>query len=171
MSDRSNQDALISMRTVEIIVSLLFVSVALVGIFGSWKLGAGWGDDGPGAGYFPFYISLIILISSSVTLLQAILSKTQSEEAFVEKGPFRQVLAVLLPAFLFILCMQFIGIYLSAAIYIAFFMFWLGKYPPWKALSVGLAVSIALYMMFDFWFQIPLPSGSFINPLALVGLQ
>ena len=171
MSEQSNQNALLSMRTAEIAISLAFLVFAIVIMQGSIKLGSSWGSDGPQAGYFPFYISLIILISSAVTLIQAIRQKELSNESFVDKGPFRQVLAVLVPAFIFVLLMQLIGIYVSAAIYIAFFMIWIGKYAAWKSIALGIAVSVALYMMFEYWFQIPLPSGSLINPLALVGIQ
>lgn len=171
MSEQSNQNALLSMRTAEILVSLTFLVFAIVIMQGSIKLGSSWGSDGPQAGYFPFYISLIILISSAATLIQAIRQKELSNESFVDKGPFRQVLAVLVPAFIFVLLMQLIGIYVSAAIYIAFFMIWIGKYATWKSIALGVAVSVALYMMFEYWFQIPLPSGSLINPLALVGIQ
>lgn len=171
MSEQSNQNSLVSMRTVEIAVALMFLVFAIVVMQGSIKLGSSWGSDGPQAGYFPFYISLIILISSSATLIQAIRQKELSNETFVDKGPFRQVLAVLVPAFFFTLSMQLIGIYVSAAIYIAFFMIWIGKYAVWKSIALGVAISVALYMMFEYWFQIPLPSGSLINPLALVGIQ
>ncbi|MBM3348123.1 MAG: tripartite tricarboxylate transporter TctB family protein [Betaproteobacteria bacterium] len=171
MSEQSNQNSLVSMRTVEIAVALMFLVFAIVVMQGSIKLGSSWGSDGPQAGYFPFYISLIILISSSATLIQAVRQKELSNETFVDKGPFRQVLAVLIPAFFFTLSMQLIGIYVSAAIYIAFFMIWIGKYAVWKSIALGVAVSVALYMMFEYWFQIPLPSGSLINPLALVGIQ
>lgn len=159
------------MRAAEIVVALAFIIFAIVMIQGSIQLGSSWGSDGPQAGYFPFYISLIILISSAATLIQAIRQKELSNESFVDKGPFRQVLAVLVPAFIFVLLMQLIGIYVSAAIYIAFFMIWIGKYAAWKSIALGVAVSVALYMMFEYWFQIPLPSGSLINPLELVGIQ
>jgi hypothetical protein len=171
MSEQSNQNALISMRAVEIIVALAFLIFAIVIMHGSLKMGASWTSDGPQAGYFPFYISLIILVTSFVTFIQAILNKEKSNEAFANKGPFRQVLAVLIPAFLFTLLMQLIGIYTAAAIYISFFMVWIGKYPIWKSVSIGLGVSISLYMMFEYWFQIPLPSGSLFNPLTLLGIQ
>lgn len=159
------------MRTMEMIVSLLFLIIGLVVIIGSVKLGANWGSEGPEAGYFPFYISLIILISSSVTLFQAYKNKEQSKESFVDKEPFGRVVAILIPAAVYVLGVQLIGIYVASAIYIAIFMVWLGKYAIWKAVAVGLGVSISLYMMFEYWFQIPLPHGSLINPLAIIGLQ
>jgi len=81
------------------------------------------------------------------------------------------VMAVLIPAAVYVLGVQLIGIYVASAIYIAIFMVWLGKYVIWKASAVGLGVSIVLFMMFEYWFQIPLPHGSLINPLAFIGLQ
>ncbi len=171
MSDHSNQNSVISVRSMEIIVALLFLAVGFVVMTGSLKLGAKWGSDGPESGYFPFYISLIILVSSSITLFQAFKNKEQAEEAFVEKEPLNQVLSVLIPAALYVLGVQLIGIYVASALYIAIFMVWLGKYALWKAALVGLGVSVALFMMFEYWFQIPLPHGSLINPLAIFGLQ
>ena len=94
MSENSNHNSVISVRTMEIIVALLFLTVGLIVMTSSIKLGAKWGSDGPGSGYFPFYISLIILVSSSITLFQAFKNKEQAKEGFVEKEPFRQVLAV-----------------------------------------------------------------------------
>jgi len=170
-SKNSNQDSVISVRAMDIITSLLFMVVGLVVMTGSLKLGASWGSDGPEAGYFPFYISLIILLSSSVTLYQsAIVDKKKKTESFVDKEAFRQVMAVLLPAIVFVLGVQLIGIYVSSVIYIAVFMIWLGKYPAWKAIAVSVGVSISLYLMFEFWFQVPLPHGSWINPLEFVGV-
>jgi hypothetical protein len=156
----------------DVITSILFLAVGLTVMIGSLKLGASWGADGPEAGYFPFYISLIIMLSSTVTLYQAaIVNKKKKTETFVEKEPFKQVMAVLLPAIVFVLGVQLIGIYVSSAIYIAIFMVWLGKYPIWKAVAVSIGVSAALYLMFEFWFQVPLPHGSWINPLEFVGVQ
>jgi len=171
-SKNSNQDSVISVRAMDIITSLLFMVVGLVVMTGSLKLGASWGSDGPEAGYFPFYISLIILLSSSITLYQsAIVNKNKKKESFVDKEAFKQVMAVLLPAIVFVLGVQLIGIYVSSVIYIAVFMIWLGKYPVWKAIAVSVGVSVSLYLMFEFWFQVPLPHGSWINPLEFLGVN
>jgi len=171
-TNNTNQDSVISVRAMDIITSLLFLALGLTVMIGSLKLGASWGADGPEAGYFPFYISLIIMLSSTVTLYQAaIVNKKMKTESFVEREPFKQVMAVLLPAIVFVLGVQLIGIYVSSALYIAIFMVWLGKYPIWKAIVVSVGVSVALYLMFEFWFQVPLPHGSWINPLEFVGVN
>jgi hypothetical protein len=171
-ANNSKPEASIGMRAMEIIVALLFLAFGLTIMIGSIKLGSSWGSDGPQAGYFPFYISLFILISSSVTLFQAVvLDRKKEDSIFVSKGPFKLVMSVLIPALVFIFLMQVIGIYVAATIYIAVFMVWLGKYPVWKAISVGFGVSLALFMLFDFWFQILLPNGSWFNPLAFIGVH
>jgi len=171
-TNNSNQDSAISVRAMDIITAVLFLAFGITVMVGSLKLGASWGADGPEAGYFPFYISLIILLSSTVTLYQAaIVNKKKKTESFVEKEPLKQVMAVLIPAVVFILGVQLIGIYVSSALYIAIFMVWLGKYAIWKAVAVSVGVSIALYLMFEFWFQVPLPHGSWINPLEFVGVN
>jgi len=171
-TNNSNQDSVISIRAMDIITAIVFLAIGLTVMIGSLKLGASWGSDGPEAGYFPFYISLIIMLSSAVNLYQAaIVNKNKETETFVEKEPFKQVMAVLLPAIVFVLGVQLIGIYVSSALYIAIFMVWLGKYPIWKAVAVSVGVSAALYLMFEYWFQVPLPHGSWFNPLEFLGVQ
>jgi hypothetical protein len=112
------------------------------------------------------------MLSSTVTLYQAaIVNKNKKTESFVDREPLKQVMAVLLPAIVFVLGVQLIGIYVSSFFYIAIFMVWLGKYPLWKAIAVSIGVSAALYLMFEFWFQVPLPHGAWFNPLEFVGVN
>jgi hypothetical protein len=136
----------------------------------SWRLGASWASDGPQAGYFPFYIGVIIAIASLVTLTQALLGHTpHAGGVFVERGQLKLVLAVLLPALVYVLAIQWFGIYLASAIYMAVFMVWLGHYPWWKAVLLGIAVSVSVFVMFEIWFQVPLHKGTLYNPLSLIG--
>lgn len=170
-SNDNSHESLVSVRTMDIVTAALFIVLGAIFMYGSVELGNGWGSDGPEAGYFPFYISLIMSLASAVTLFKALKDKSEEEECFVEKGPFKQVLSVLLPAAVFVLGVQLIGIYVSALIYITVFMRWLGKYALWKAIAVGLGVSVTLFFVFEIWFQVPLPHGSLVNPLAIIGVQ
>jgi hypothetical protein len=139
---RSTADkrAAISMRTMEVVVALLLLAIGATVVFDSYRLGSKWGSDGPQSGYFPFYIGLMICISSAVTLAQTLFGKSGRElGAFVERGQLRLVLMVLVPALLYVLAVQFIGIYIASAVYIALFMWWLGHYAWWKASPSGAA--------------------------------
>ncbi len=163
--------AVVGHRAMEIIVASVLLAFGATIAGASYRLGARWADDGPQAGYFPFYIGTIIVISSLVTLIQSLRGRTaKSGEAFVERGQLRQILAVLLPALAYVLAIQWFGIYVSSACYIAVFMVWLGKYAWWKSIVLGIAVSASLFMMFEIWFQVPLHKGTLYNPLSLIGL-
>ncbi|MEA2869132.1 MAG: putative tricarboxylic transport rane protein, partial [Bradyrhizobium sp.] len=56
----SDSPALAGMRSVEIVVSLLLLAFAALMAFDNWRIGMGWAPDGPSAGYFPFYLSIIL---------------------------------------------------------------------------------------------------------------
>lgn len=163
--------AVIGMRSMELIIAGLLLAFGLTVAYTSFQLGAGWAEDGPRAGYFPFYIGLIIAISSAVTLVQALRNRTpKSAAAFVESGQLKLVLAVLVPALAYVLVIQWFGIYAASAIYMAVFMVWLGNYAWWKAVLLGIAVSASVFLMFEVWFKVPLHKGTLYNPLSIFGL-
>jgi hypothetical protein len=159
----------ISTRTMEIVTALILLVIGGVVAFDSHRIGSGWASDGPQAGYFPFYIGLFICIASAATLIQAFFVKGDKRtKIFVEWGALRQVMAVLIPAIVFVLGIQLFGIYLAATAYIAVFMVWLGKYHWGKGVALGFGVSAAMFLMFEVWFQVPLFKGYF-NPLGFLG--
>jgi hypothetical protein len=159
----------VTTRTMEIVVALLFLLFGGVVAFDSYRMGARWAEDGPQSGYFPFYIGLIICVSSMVTLLQALFGRAaKSNGAFVERGQLTSVLSVLVPAALYVLGIQLIGIYIASTVYIAVFMVWLGKYSWMKGAALGLVASVSFFAMFEIWFKVPLPKGVF-NPLGFLG--
>ena len=51
------------MRVWEVVVAVAFFVFGAVVVWDSRRLGSAWGSDGPQAGYFPFYIGLIICIA------------------------------------------------------------------------------------------------------------
>ena len=63
-----------SHRGVELGVAGAIALLALIGIYGSLKNGVGWASDGPQAGFFPFYVCLIILISCAVNIAQVLMA-------------------------------------------------------------------------------------------------
>ena len=152
---------------VEAAVAAVLLVVGIVVIFESRRLGAGWTSDGPGSGYFPFYIGLIITISALGTLYQAVL-KERNTEVFVDREQLGRVLSVLLPAAVYVGAIALAGIYVASAIYIALFMIVLGKYSWIKSVVAALAINVVLFCMFEVWFKVPLYKGT-LDPLAFLG--
>lgn len=160
----------ILVRPAEYVVAVILFGLGALVVFDSVRLGFKWGSDGPEAGYFPFYIGVFICLGCVVTLVQTVRRGLRHEEdkVFVEWGPLRQVLQVLIPACFYVLGIQVVGIYLSSALYIAVFMVWLGNYGWIKSLLLGFAISVATFVMFEIWFKVPLFKGAY-NPLSLIG--
>ena len=159
----------ISTRTMEIVVALILFGIGSLVVYDSNRLGSSWGSDGPEAGYFPFYIGLIICISSAAVFIQNVFGRSgRRGTMFVEWQPLKQVLAVLIPAAVYVLGIQLIGLYVASAIYIALFMHYLGKYNWVKSVALGFAVSAVAFLTFEVWFQVPLYKGAF-DPLAFLG--
>ena len=158
------------MKSAEIFVAAAMLAFGLIVAFDSYRIGAQWGSDGPQSGYFPFYIGAIVVVASVITLVQALLSKPDANgELFVEWQALKLVMAVLVPAVIYVLGVQLIGIYVASTIYIAVFMVWLGNYSWLRATAVSIVVNASLYVMFEFWFKVPLFKGSY-DLLGLVGL-
>ena len=146
-----------SHRGVEIGVALVMAILATIGIIGSLRVGAGWASDGPQAGFFPFYVSLFVLVSCVVNVVQAV--KAGDQGLFAEWSQLRLVLSVVAPTAVYVLIVPYIGIYVSSALLIAVFMMWLGSYRWIHALPIAIAVPILTFLMFEVWFLVPLPKG------------
>ena len=151
---------------VEAVVAVCILIMGLVVVQGSRSLGSGWTSDGPGSGYFPFYIGLILCISGAGILYQAF--KNKNTEVFVDHEQLKRVLSVFVPALVYILAVQFVGLYVASVVYIALFMIILGKFSPIKSVITSLVVIVLFFFMFEVWFRVPLFKGQF-NPLGFLG--
>jgi hypothetical protein len=168
MAEGKGERPALHVRTAEIVTAGGFLAVGAIVIFDSVRLGMGWKEDGPQAGYFPFYIGAIICISSLVNLGAALIAAAKRNAVFVEVGQLRLVLSVLVPTAVYAGLIGWIGIYVASALFVALFMRWLGKYAWWKVAVVSLGNSTVFFLIFELWFKIPLPKG----PLeALLGLN
>lgn len=158
----------VATNVVEAVVAVILLIIGGVVVFESRRLGAGWTSDGPGSGYFPFIIGMLILIASTGMLYEALLSKKKKTEPFVDTVQLKRVLSVLLPALFYVLVVSFLGLYVASAVYIALFMIILGKYSWVKSLLIALAVNTLFFFMFEVWFKVPLFKGS-LAPLNFLG--
>ena len=155
----SGDDRTVTTRVMELVVAGLLMAVAVVVITDSLRVGAGWAFDGPEAGYFPFFIGVIMLIASAVTFALNLVGKRPDQSNFVSRPALSLVLQVLAPSAGFVLLIWLVGLYVAAAVFISFFMVWLGKYPLAKAVPVAVVIPLGLFWLFEEAFLIPLPKG------------
>lgn len=136
-------------------------------VYDSVRLGARWAEDGPQAGYFPFYVGVLVCLSALVNFVMALVNRKDAGREFVDLEKLKLVLAVLVPAVIYVGLISWIGIYVASVIFIAFFMRWLGKYAWWKVAVVSVGVMVAFFLIFEIWFLVPLPKGPVENLLGV----
>ena len=155
---------------VEVFVSLALLLFGAVIAFKSWELGAGWRDDGPGAGYFPFYIGLLVCMASAVVTARALTGGRRDDSVFVSHAQLKLVFTVLLPSLAFVLAGP-ASRPVRGLVPVHHRLHGVGGALRVGASSVGIAfVVVALaFLMFEVWFKVPLFKGT-LNPLRFLGL-
>lgn len=159
--------------TVDAVVAACLMLIGGVVIYEARRLGAEWTTDGPGAGYFPFYIGLILAVCGAAIFVQAVRARASAasageDETFVDSEQLKRVLSVLIPSGIYVGVIMVLGLYLASAIFIALFMIILGKYSVIKSAIIGVAVNTLFFMMFEVWFKVPLHKGA-LDPLGFLG--
>lgn len=167
-SPHNANDSVVSTSTIELVVATVLLVFGIVVAYGSYQLGAGWTTDGPGAGYFPFYVGLLICVAGIGVVVQTLMAKGKRDDAFVDREQLRRVLSVFIPAVIYVGAVQVFGLYVASAVYITLFMVILGKYKWLKSVLISLSVIVLFFMMFEVWFKVPLYKGS-INLLSFLG--
>jgi len=148
-----------SHRTVEIAVALFTLAFGILVLVGSLQVGINWGVEGPKPGFFPFYISLFIIVGSIYNLAQATTLGGIRSGLFSSWEQLRRVMSVVVPATIYVALVPFLGMYVSSMLLIAVFMMWLGNYSIWKTLPIAIGVPAVAYIVFESYFQIALPKG------------
>ena len=157
MTDTTHAGAGPSHRAVECGVAVAMIAFGGLVIFGSLKVGIGWGAEGPKAGFFPFYLGVAIIAASVINLIAA--WSQDSRRIFAEWPQLMQVLSVVIPTAIYVSAIPFVGIYASSLLLIAAFMMWFGRYSAVFSAAVAIGVVVATYLMFEKWFLVPLPKG------------
>lgn len=155
----------VSLRTAELVVAALLLIFGAVVMWDTHRIGASWAEDGPEAGYFPFYVALIIVVGSALNIWNALKLKGESNPHFVLRGQLKLVMSVVWPTVAYVVAIAGVGpipglgIYEASVLFIAWFMWRLGKYVWYKIVPVSLGVAIFFFLLFEIWFKVPLPKG------------
>jgi hypothetical protein len=146
-------------RTADVVVSLLLLALAVTLGVDNWRTGISWDSTGPQAGYFPFYLSVILGGASLYGLAITFIARRETSETFVTRAQLRRVMAVFVPTLLFCLATQFLGLYVASFLLIAAFMRMVGKIALWKSLLTAFLFTAIMFVTFDIAFDVIMPKG------------
>ena len=154
-----NSPAVVSTRTVEIVVSLLLLALAGIFCFDNWRTGIAWEADGPQPGYFPFYLGLLLAGASLYGLIATLVTRTGAARIFLTHDQLRRVMQVFIPTLLFCLFTQWLGLYVASFLLIAGFMRIIGRIALWKSLLTAFLFAVIMFFTFDVAFDVIMPKG------------
>lgn len=153
-------------RVPELAVALFLFLLAMLVIVDSSRIGRGWAGDGPQAGYFPFFIGVGLAVVSAVIAVQQLMRWSRDRAVFLRRDEAASVWAMLWPVTVFIAAVAALGLYIPSIVLIAYFMRRHGGFGWAASLLVPAGFMLAVYLVFERWFVVPLPKGPL---LALLG--
>jgi hypothetical protein len=156
--DADSSPAVAGKRPVEVATMAIVFAFAMLMAWDNRRTGIGWESTGPQAGYFPFYVSMILAAACLYGLVTELI-KRGADEPFVRRAQLKRVLQVFVPTLLYVPATQWLGIYVSSFLLITGFMIVVGKLRPWVTIVTGLAFSIAMFVTFDVAFDVIMPKG------------
>jgi hypothetical protein len=145
------------MRRADLVTASLLMLIGGVVVFDALRLGIGWGSDGPKSGFLPFWLGALLVLACAGIIVQA--WRRGAEGRFVAREKLRPVLMVLLPAVGLVALTQWLGLYVSSALYVAVYMRWIGRHPWGTVLAFALGIAVLTFVVFERWFLVPMPKG------------
>ena len=118
---------------------------------------------GPGPGFFPFWLSIVLAGLASCLILQATLAHPQamSKDFFASRTGYLKMGAVVLALVATTAFLERLGFRLTMLAMYLFLLCTLGRQNLIVTVVVALAGSFGVYYLFVRWLAVPLPAGLF----------
>jgi putative tricarboxylic transport membrane protein len=118
---------------------------------------------GPGPGFFPFWISIVIGLLAGVKLLQVTRSAMDPIPAdfFPSRAGYLRIIAIIVAVAGTVLLMEPLGFRLTMLVFFLLLLAALGRVNPIITAVVMVAGSFGVYYLFDTLLHIALPVGMF----------
>ena len=149
----------------ELIVAAAFILIAAIVIGDTARIGFGWTEYGPQAGFVPFWIAVILMISGFVILLSGLRQK-ESEEFFQGRDGMWEVGRISLTSVLLTVGILYLGVYISTILYCILFSRWLGKHRWPTVFAFAVICTLVVFFGMEKGLKITLPK----SPLYWKGL-
>ena len=155
----ADSPAVTSVRVADVVVSLLLLALALTLGWDNWRTGAGWESTGPQAGYFPFYLSVLMGATCIFGLARPLVASGATADGFITRHQFIRVMQVFVPTLAFVIATEFLGLYVASLLLVAGFMWWIGRMALWKSVLTSFLFAAAMFLTFEIAFNVIMPKG------------
>ncbi len=157
-----------TVRVAELAMAILMGVFSLYLMYKSAELPVGWiPDEGPGGGAWPFWLSLMMLLSCVGIIINWVRRKgtvAVSEAPYIERGVLVDVGLVALSLIVTVGLFNFIGVYGALPLFLLFYMRLLGNHSWMLSIFFAIVIPIITFLFFEIMLKITLPKG-FTEPL------
>ena len=154
-----------STRTAELLmgIGLLIFSLGIMWSIYADGLNIGWVDGrGPGAGVWPFWLSLGMALASVWTLarwFKGTTEESRNEAPYIDPESIGLVITAFVSITIMIFLVSVVGTYISVALFMGFYIRMVGKH-SWKMkISMMIGSVIFIYFLFEWQLAKYLPKG------------
>jgi putative tricarboxylic transport membrane protein len=167
------------MRRAELVTAII---LAVFSVYIMWKSGQpAWEGEprfdniryvrgeGPGSGFWPFYLAGIMLVSSIwiiVNWARRISPPSRSDAKFLDEYGVSMLVKVGGGVTAMIGMVHFIGMYGSMIVFLFYYLHFLGRHRLRTTLAVALGAPVGTFFFFDVAMRIVLPKG-YLEPLFI----
>ena len=131
------------------------------------RLPISWTGVGPGTGFFPFWLAVGVTLCAVIIFLRSLrparAGGDEGGRTFIPPEAWKPLLIAFLPMVAIIAVIGYMGIYLGGAVYLAGYMWFVGRHRWYAILLVSVLVPLVLFLFFERWFLLPLPKGSLLE--------
>lgn len=159
------------MRVRDIYSSLFFFSFGIIFIVSSTTY-AIWDQFGPGPGFLPFLLGIILSCLSLLLFLSKLVGNKRKEASVLTESHslrfhiVKRVFIFLCFIFIFYFVFNWLGCFLAIFGFMLGVLRFLGKKSLRLSVSISFATSLLSYMLFVKLLGVPLPLGILLEPFA-----
>ncbi len=146
--------------------ALALVLIAGILVREALRLPITWTGTGPGAGFFPFWLAAGVAMCAAVILAKSLrVANPGRSQPLVPPGAWKPLSIAFLPMVAILAFIGYLGIYLGGALYLAGYMWFVGRHRWTQVVLVSLLVPLVLFLIFEKWFLLPMPKGALLEYL------
>jgi putative tricarboxylic transport membrane protein len=156
------------LRRAHQIAAFCFVIFSAAVVWGSFSLEY-YTKLGPGAGFFPFWLGVVMGTLSVIWFVQLSAARVQHSIAVPDRAGIVRIVAIVGSLTVATLLMNLLGFQVVMFLLLVFLLMALGRQPLWLTVVIALAGSVGVYRVFVGYLDVQLPVASLAS-LAGLGL-
>ncbi|MGE7604045.1 tripartite tricarboxylate transporter TctB family protein [Peribacillus sp. NPDC097675] len=115
---------------------------------------------GPGPGFFPRWLSGILIILSILYIFESAKGKNSSSESWPTGGSLKRILFIIMSLFIFLIFFILGGFLLAGVIFMSILFY--KEYRWYTTLSMSVGITLFIYLMFNTVLKVYIPSGGIL---------